>query len=313
MYGIFNITKFQGNQSLGIIATSKEDLKSLNAKNFRFFNRNYTVPKDMEIIDILEIDDEFVEFVTNIDVFVAVNENAARPLLSVIDSCVYLDETNSKTILQIAKEYKIKVKDEDKNNNEQLTKALLMAFKKKEYDKVQPLMINHIDSSLENTPEITVEEIEDDEVALNQNKKETNEIQDNITESIRSVAYINNSEYTVDFSLLQQNKDATINLSKETNKFIETVYNSHINKVDIDFVESITNCCGNNISAFSNLLREIDNIELFDKKDIQYFKNIFIGQKENKVYQDFLGKSIEQGVKLSILKEQLEILMLLKS
>lgn len=311
MYGIFNVTKFQDRHSFGIIATTEEDLISLNAKNFLYFNRDYFVPKEFNLVDILEEDDEFLNFITDIEVFVSVNQDRAKYLLPIIDSCIYIDDTNTKTMLQIAKDYKVKINEEDKNNNVVLVKALLMTFKKKQFNKMQPI-ISVEQAMPEETNSVKVIEIEEESVSEAKNESSSTE-QQSADISIKNIVYIDGNKYMVDFSYLHQNRDLFEALPENINSFIKLVHSSSINQTNIDFINSVSESCGDNVQDFANLLKELERVGLFDSMDILKLKNKYLEQKENKTYQEYLSKSIERGVNPSVLQEQLDILIHLKS
>lgn len=275
MFGFFHIFNIQDTYYLNIIKTNKDNLVDLNSSGFSYFGNQYSIYHGISMVELLEMDDNFIEFISDIDTFVTTNKQMSKGLEEIIDSCTFIDETNTKDIYTIAKEYNIKLEEANKRNNTVLIKVVLMAYKKKIIDKQKATQIK--------------EEV----------KKPTIIVKDTSFITIEGVSLSLNLE-----------EESRAKLSPNADKVFLMLQEYSKNEENINIDNLIDTKFKKDFNLFFKLMLELANAEIIENNNYLELKNLYFSNKQNKQYQNYLSKSIEKGIDVNILKEQIELLLL---
>ena len=275
MFGFFHIFNIQDIYYLNIIKTNKENLVDLNSNGFSYFGNQYSIYHGISMVELLEMDDNFIEFISDIDIFVTTNKQMSKGLEEIIDSCTFIDETNTKDIYTIAKEYNIKLEEANKRNNTVLIKVVLMAYKKKIIDKQKATQIK--------------EEV----------KKPTIIVKDTSFVTIEGVTLSLNLE-----------EESRAKLSPNADKVFLMLQEYSKNEENINIDNLIDTKFKKDFNLFFKLMLELANAEIIENNNYLELRNVYFSSKQNEQYQNYLSKSIEKGIDVNILKEQIELLLL---
>lgn len=275
MFGFFHIFNIQDTYYLNIIKTNKDNLVDLNSSGFSYFGNQYSIYHGISMVELLEMDDNFIEFISDIDTFVTTNKQMSKGLEEIIDSCTFIDETNTKDIYTIAKEYNIKLEEANKRNNTVLIKVVLMAYKKKIIDKQKATQIK--------------EEV----------KKPTIIVKDTSFVTIEGASLSLNLE-----------EESRAKLSPNADKVFLMLQEYSKNEENINIDNLIDTKFKKDFNLFFKLMLELANAEIIENNNYLELRNVYFSSKQNEQYQNYLSKSIEKGIDVNILKEQIELLLL---
>lgn len=278
MVGVIDIQANNEIFYLNMIKAKENDFKELNHKSFVFFEKSYAVAKQMNLYDIIEMDDDFIDFVSDLDYFVALNDTIKNKLGEIIDDCITLDIIGNKSISDIAKEYNIKVKSEELKKPSYLVKIIAMAFSRK--IKKDNIKIN--DTILPEKNDVVLE-IEDD----------------------FSGVIIEGCPVYIDFS-----KDYS--LSNNSKKLLEIFQIFATKQEEIFLNKFIPEKC-NNFKVFFTLMTEFKEKNIISNEILTNLKMSYFNLASNSRYQDFIKNSMLQGFELEIMKEQIDLLYHLKT
>lgn len=284
MVGIVYIKRAKEIIHVSIIKAFEKDIIKMNHEGFLFFNKKYAVSEQIGLSDILEMEDDFIEFISDIESFVTLNIHSIEGVADIIDSFFPLDESSEKDVLTLARDYRIKVDYNQENDSAYLVKVLLMVFKKK-LNKEMP--IKTVLPQLHNEEDITVNETVDNEVHLD-------------FEGL----IIDGVPYVVNF-----NKN--YGLSENGKKLFDVLKCYSNLKEEIVLDKLIIEKC-TNFRVFFTLLLEFSEKGVFSLTQYTELKESYFRCKENERYQKYLKDSILKGIDISILKEQVDLYYFLK-
>lgn len=279
MIAIFYILKKGEIVNFSIFKASKEDLVNLTHTNFKQFNKSYAVSPQMSFIEILEMEDDFIDFISDVDEFITLNESSAKDILEIIESCFYVDVTNKKTVQEMAKEKAIKFNVEESNKSIYLAKVLLMVFRK------QILNLFPVEKDINIKPSIVVEK---------QPYEQVMEVK------------IESQGLVIEGLALDINFYIEHDLTKNTMKLFQILKQAYENQEEISLCEFIDNKC-TNFKVFFTLMNELVEKEVISNIQLTELKNIYFGLKENTRYQEYIKKAILNGAEIGTLKEQLDL------
>lgn len=283
MYGFYCLKTNNEIYSISIYKTSKEDLINLKHEKFLNFSKNYAVSKQMSLLDILEMEDEFMEFISDIGTFISLNSEMAKDIFEIVDEIVCLDETGLKNIETLAKDYSIKFLPEESQKVTYLSKVLLMVFRKqllKQEEKQEEKQENNSIVALEN---IAIEET----VKL--------ESEGVIIDGIILLIDFNKKHE------LSPNGQIVFNLFK---KYFD-------NKKEISMTELVKKYFSN-FKVFFIILNEFVEKKIITKQQLTELKTIYFEINQNERYQEYIKASLLKGIDLKTFKEQLDLLYYMK-
>ena len=276
MIGFCYILPCSGGLSLSLIKTKDDDLSKLNHQNFLIFDKSYQISKDISLFDILEMDDEFIDFIVDIEVLISTNNEQQKYLNDFIEDGKAISDKDEIDIL--AKKYAIKRKEGIQSSLD-LCKLLLMIYRKKEILNYNPLKVE-TKENINHEQNIEVQEIEVDSENL-------------IIEGV-SLIIDYNKKYNI-----SKNAESLLNILKH--------YYQEKKEVTIDLL--IQKCT--NFKVFFTIMEELSK-EVIKNEVIGELKTIYFNLNENARYQEYLKKSSLKGIDLEELKKQLDLYIYLK-
>ncbi|WP_152632537.1 hypothetical protein [Aliarcobacter butzleri] len=274
MLGFLHLKKQKNIFTLSMIKTEEQHLIKLNSNAFISFSKNYSMNDKIGFIEIIEMDDDFIEYISDIDLFITTNANMIDSLIDIVDTYAFLDNSNTKSIDVIAKEYKIKLDPNKLEDNEHLVKAVLMAYKKKEYDKNISTTVVSDNASNENIPvqDIMCLRIGDLNITIDTDEDKIKELSINAEKMYR---------------IFCQSEDTDTDL----NSFIKSKFKD-------------------NNEVFFKLLKELEDARIIEEANGNEIRNNYYNLNKKDKYQNYLLKSLEKGINAETLKEQLNLLIL---
>jgi len=278
MTGFCYILPYNGGLALSLIKTNDDDLSKLNHQKFSIFNKSYQLSNNISLFDILEMDDEFIDFIVDIEILIATNNEQLKYLNDFIEDAKVI--SNNEEIDNLAKIYAIKMKEGEQNSLD-LCKLLLMIYRKKEIIKFNPLPLekNHITKT-----DISIQQIEVEIEAENL-----------IIDGVPIIIDYN-KKYNI-----SKNADSLLNMFKS--------YYNEKKEITLDLI--IGRCT--NFKVFFTLMEELLSKKVIQNEIIGELKTIYFNSNENKRYQEYLKKSSLKGIDLEELKKQLDLYIYLKN